>query len=103
MDIYRKDMKLKQIREQIELNKKQILMKGGNIKINDETFPSIKDIYEKIKNDKKNKEKEKKELFDVINNLVNDLEKSILKGNLPKNTIEKMIKEKNRLLKIITE
>ena len=103
MDIYKKDMKLKQIREQIELNKKQILMKGGNIKINDETFPSIKDIYEKIKNDKKNKEKEKKELFDVINNLVNDLEKSILKGNLPKNTIEKMIKEKNRLLKIITE
>lgn len=103
MDIYRKDMKLKQIREQIELNKNQILMKGGNIKINDETFPSIKDIYEKIKNDKKNKEKEKKELFDVINNLVNDLEKSILKGNLPKNTIEKMIKEKNRLLKIIIE
>ena len=103
MDIYNKDMKLKQIREQIELNKKNIIMTGGNIKINKDKNVSIMEIYKNIEIEQEKKNKEKKELSNAIGILVDNLEKSILEDNLPNHMIEKLIKEKNRLLKILIE
>ena len=103
MDIYNKDMKLKQIREQIELNKKNIIMTVGNIKINKDKNVSIMEIYKNIEIEQEKKNKEKKELSNAIGILVDNLEKSILEDNLPNHMIEKLIKEKNRLLKILIE
>ena len=60
MDIYRKDMKLKQIREQIALNKKNIIMTGGNIKINKDKNFSIMEIYKNIEIEQEKKRKKKR-------------------------------------------
>ena len=103
MDIYKKDYTLQQIREQIKLNKQNIELKGGHLKKNKDKNSSVMEIYENIEIEQEKKRKEKKELFNTIGILVDNLEKSILEDNLPNNMIEKLIKEKNRLLKILIE
>lgn len=96
MDIYKKDNTLQQIREQINLNKQNIELKGGNLKKNKN--PDIQNIYNIFENDNL---KVKNKLIKHISNLINDLDKKIEESSLinkisefkhEKEILEKMLK-----------
>tara|TARA_B000000477_G_C6067164_1_gene217069 strand:+ start:257 stop:580 length:324 start_codon:yes stop_codon:yes gene_type:complete len=99
MDIYKKDNTLQQIREQINLNKQNIELKGGNLKKNKN--PDIQNIYNIFENEKNDNLKVKNKLIKHISNLVNDLDKKIEESSLinkisefkhEKEILEKMLK-----------
>ena len=69
MDIYEKDNILQQIREQINLNKQNIELKGGNLKKNQNS--NVQDIYNIFEN-------EQNENLKVKNKLINNIQIKIL-------------------------
>lgn len=99
MDIYKKDNTLQQIREQINLNKQNIQLKGGNLKKNKN--PDIQNIYNLFQN-KQNADLEiKNKLTKHISKIVNDLDIKIAESSLinkisefkhEKEILEKMLK-----------
>tara|TARA_B110000046_G_C12981557_1_gene393575 strand:+ start:1155 stop:1478 length:324 start_codon:yes stop_codon:yes gene_type:complete len=98
MDIYEKDNTLQQIREQIKLNKKNIELKGGNLKKNKN--PDIQNIYNIFENEKNENLKVKNELLKHISNLINDLDIKITEPSLI-NKISEFKHEKEILEKML--
>tara|TARA_B100001250_G_C19799330_1_gene790243 strand:+ start:2040 stop:2354 length:315 start_codon:yes stop_codon:yes gene_type:complete len=95
MDIYEKDNTLQQIREQINLNKQNIELKGGNLKKNKN--PDIQNIYNIFENENL---KVKNKLIKHISNLINDLDKKITESSLT-NKISEFKHEKEILEKML--
>ena len=95
MDIYEKDNILQQIREQINLNKQNIVLKGGNLKKNKNS--NVQDIYNIFINEQNENLKVKSKLINNITNLINDLDKKILESNLTNKTEE--FKHEKEILK----
>tara|TARA_B110001450_G_C17536564_1_gene446823 strand:+ start:274 stop:597 length:324 start_codon:yes stop_codon:yes gene_type:complete len=94
MNIYQKDNTLQQIREQINLNKQNIELKGSNLKKN--TNPDIQNIYNIFENEKNENLKVKNKLIKHILNLINDLDKKITEPSLT-NKISEFTHEKKIL------
>jgi len=95
MDIYEKDNILQQIREQINLNKQNIELKGSNLKKNKNS--NVQDIYIGFENEQNENSKIKNKLINNISNLINDLEKKIIESNFTNKTDE--FKHEKEILK----
>lgn len=95
MDIYEKDNILQQIREQINLNKQNIELKGSNLKKNKNS--NVQDIYIGFENEQNENLKIINKLINNITNLINDLDKKIIESNFTNKTEE--FKHEKEILK----
>ena len=96
MDIYQKDKILQQIREQINLNKKNIDLKGGYLEKSSDN-QNIKDIMNLFKNEKNDMLNVKNIQILKIEELINDLENSILSHETSERIKKRAKHEKNIL------
>lgn len=98
MDIYKKDNILQQIREQINLNKQNIELKGGNL--NKYQNKDIQDILKVFQNNQNEDLQIKNKLIDNISKIVNDLDDEIQELNF-ENKIKEIKHEKDILKKML--
>lgn len=98
MDIYKKDKILQQIREQINLNEKNIIQKGGNLDLFKDKISSIKDIYDNFQNYKNDIIHKKKEQEKHILTLLNYLDKSSMEYELTDKIIFQINHERKILM-----